>query len=52
MSKEEDTFKQDKALEKIHREEGLDEKDNSYNMSETLNDSNQRDVEEDNSSSA
>jgi hypothetical protein len=52
MSEEEDIFKQDKAVEKIHREEGLDEKDNSYNMSETLSDSNQRDAEEDNSSSA
>ena len=52
MNEEKGIFKQDKAVEKIHREEWRDEKNNRYNVSETINDSNQRDVEEDHSTSA
>ncbi len=37
---------QDESVEKIHREEGLDDNENDYNLSETLSDSNQRDAEE------
>ena len=39
---------QDKVVEKIHKEEGLDEQDNNYDLSETQSDSNQQDAEKDN----
>ncbi|HKR74223.1 MAG TPA: hypothetical protein VJR94_08940 [Candidatus Nitrosocosmicus sp.] len=38
---------QDKTVEKIHKEEGLDEEDNNYNVSEAQGDSNQQDAEKD-----
>ncbi|HEY6537053.1 MAG TPA: hypothetical protein VIY08_14860 [Candidatus Nitrosocosmicus sp.] len=41
-----DTQNQDKAIEKIHREEGLDDNENDYNVNKTLSDSNLRDAEE------
>jgi hypothetical protein len=45
---EEDIYSQDKKIEKIHREEGLDEEDNNYNVSDSQSDSNQQDAEKDN----
>jgi hypothetical protein len=45
---EEDIYSQDKKIEKIHREEGLDEEDNNYNLSDSQSDSNQQDAEKDN----
>jgi hypothetical protein len=45
---EEDIYSQDKKVEKIHREEGLDEEDNNYNVSDSQSDSNQQDAEKDN----
>jgi hypothetical protein len=45
---EEDFNSQDKKIEKIHREEGLDEEDNSYNVSDSQSDGNQQDAEKDN----
>jgi hypothetical protein len=48
--KEEEVYNQDKIVEKIHKEEGLDEEDNSYNVSDSLSDSNQQDAERDNAS--
>jgi len=39
---------QDKIVEKIHKEEGLDEEDNNNNVSDTQSDSNQHDAEKDN----
>lgn len=45
---EEDIFEQDKKVEKIHKEEGLDEKDSNYNVSDAQSDSNQQDAEKDN----
>lgn len=48
--KEEDVFVQDKMVEKIHKEEALDEEDNNYNMSQSQSDSNQQDAEKDNTS--
>ena len=44
----EDEDVQDKIVEKIHKEEGLDEADNNYNVSESQSDSNERDAEMDN----
>ena len=44
----EDVDVQDKMVEKIHKEEGLDEKDNYYNMDNTQSDSNELDAEKDN----
>lgn len=44
----EDEDVQDKIVEKIHKEEGLDEVDNNYNVSEAQSDSNQQDAEKDN----
>ena len=46
--KEEEIYDQDKIVEKIHKEEGLDEEDNNYNVSDALSDSNQQDAEKDN----
>lgn len=48
--KEEEIYDQDKIVEKIHKEEGLDEEDNNYNVSDSLSDSNQQDAEKDNTS--
>jgi hypothetical protein len=48
MSEEKEVYAQDKIVEKIHKEEGLDENDNNYNVSEALSDSNQQDAEKDN----
>ena len=45
---EEDIFEQDKKIEKIHKEESIDEKDGNYNVSDALSDSNQQDAEKDN----
>lgn len=45
---EKDVYAQDKIVEKIHKEEGLDEKGNNYNVSDALSDSNQQDAEKDN----
>ncbi len=45
---EENIYSQDKKIEKIHREEGLDEEDNNYNVSDSQSDSNQQDAEKDN----
>ena len=45
---EEDIYSQYKKIEKIHREEGLDEEDNNYNVSDSQSDSNQQDAEKDN----
>ena len=45
---EEDIYSEDKKIEKIHREEGLDEEDNNYNVSDSQSDSNQQDAEKDN----
>jgi hypothetical protein len=39
---------QDKIVERIHKEEGLDEEDNNYNVSESQSDSNEQDAERDN----
>ena len=39
---------QDKIVEKIHKEEGLDEEDNNYNVSNSQSDSNEQDAERDN----
>lgn len=39
---------QDKIVEKIHNEEGLDEEDNNYNVTDAQSDSNQQDAEKDN----
>lgn len=39
-SKEGDTYAQDKIVEKIHKEERLDEEDNNYNVNDSLSDSN------------
>lgn len=54
MSIEEDNIQadedvQDKIVKKIHKEEGLDEQDNSYNVSDSQSDSNEIDAETDNS---
>jgi len=40
MSEKKEVYAQDKIVEKIHKEEGLDEKDNNYNVGEALSDSN------------
>jgi hypothetical protein len=48
MSEDQEVYAQDKIVEKIHKEEGLDENDNNYNVSEALSDSNQQDAEKDN----
>ena len=48
--KEEEIYDQDKIVEKIHKEEVLDEEDNNYNVSDSLSDSNQQDAEKDNTS--
>ena len=45
---EENIYSEDKKIEKIHREEGLDEEDNNYNVSDSKSDSNQQDAEKDN----
>ena len=45
---EEDIFEQDKKIEKIHKEEGIDEKEGNYNVSNAQSDSNQQDAEKDN----
>ena len=50
MSEEKEVYAQDKIVEKIHKEEGLDENDNNYNVSDALSDSNQQDAEKDNRS--
>ena len=50
MSENEEIYDQDKIVEKIHKEEGLDEEDNNYNVSDSLSDSNQQDAEKDNTS--
>lgn len=47
----EDKDVQDKIVEKIHEEEGLDDEDNNYNASDTQSDSNQQDAEKDNTGS-
>jgi len=39
---------QDKIVEKIHKEEGLDEEDNNYNVNDSLSDSNEQDAQKDN----
>lgn len=39
---------QDKIVEKIHNEEGLDDEDNNYNVSDSQSDSNEQDAERDN----
>ena len=39
---------QDKIVEKIHKEEGLDEEHNNYNVSDSQSDSNEQDAERDN----
>jgi len=46
LREDEDT--QDKLVERIHKEEGLDEEDNNYNVSDSQSDSNQQDAERDN----
>jgi hypothetical protein len=47
-NQQDDTDVQDKIVEKIHKEEGLDEEDNNYNVNDSLSDSNEQDVEKDN----
>ena len=37
---------QDDSVEKIHREEGLDDNENDYNLNKTLSDSNLSEAEE------
>ena len=44
----EDIYSQDKTIEKIHKEEDLDEEENNYNVSDSQSDSNQQDAEKDN----
>ena len=46
--REDDTDVQDKIVEKIHKEEGLDEEDNNYNVNDSLSDSNEQDAQKDN----
>jgi len=48
ISEEKEVYEQDKIVEKIHKEEGLDENDNNYNVNEALSDSNQQDAKKDN----
>ena len=48
MSEKKEVYAQDKIVEKIHKEEGLDEKDHNYNVGEALIHSNQQDAEKDN----
>ncbi len=48
ISEEKEVYAQDKIVEKIHKEEGLDENDNNYNVNDALSDSNQQDAEKDN----
>ncbi len=45
----EDIPNQDKAIEKIHREENLDDSDNNYDMDRSLSDSDLSEEEEENS---
>ncbi|CAN5633014.1 hypothetical protein BH18THE1_BH18THE1_22090 [soil metagenome] len=45
----EDIPNQDKAIEKIHREENLDDSDNNYDMDRSLSDSDLSKEEEENS---
>jgi hypothetical protein len=45
----EDIQNQDKAIEKIHREENLDDNENYYNMDRSLSDSDLSEEEEENS---
>ena len=47
-NQQDDTDVQDKIVEKIHKEEGLDEEDNNYNVNDSLSDSNEQDAEKDN----
>jgi hypothetical protein len=47
-NEQDDTDVQDKIVEKIHKEEGLDEEDNNYNVNDSLSDSNEQDAEKDN----
>ena len=45
----EDVQNQDKAVEKIHREENLDDDENDYDVEETLSDSDLSEEEEEHS---
>ena len=45
----EDIQNQDKAIEKIHREENLDDNENDYDVEETLSDSDLTEEEEEHS---
>jgi hypothetical protein len=45
----EDIQNQDKAIEKIHREENLDDNENNYEMDRSLSDSDLSEEEEENS---
>lgn len=47
-NQQDDTDVQDKIVEKIHKEEGLDEEDNNYNVNDSLSDSNEQDAQKDN----
>ena len=47
-NQQDDTDIQDKIVEKIHEEEGLDEEDNNYNVNDSLSDSNEQDAQKDN----
>lgn len=47
-NQQDDTDIQDKIVEKIHKEEGLDEEDNNYNVNDSLSDSNEQDAQKDN----
>lgn len=44
----EDVFEEDKSVEKVLKEETLNEEDSSYDVSQTQSDSNQADAEKDN----
>ena len=46
-NQQDDTDVQDKIVEKIHKEEGLDEEDNNYNVNDSLSDSNEQDAQKD-----
>ena len=48
----EDIHNQDKAIEKIHREENLDDNENHNNMDRTLSNSDLREEEEEEENSA
>jgi len=47
-NEQDDMDVQDKIVEKMHKEEGLDEGDNNYNVNDSLSDSNEQDAEKDN----